>query len=185
MSEIKGYKATMPDGRSWYNSNAAPYVAGETYSYYGTLMPCKSGLHFCRRLENVYIAYLESYQTRVFEVTAFGRCLENGIKFCTDRLRIDRELSPKEILEGLFASGPDSCGHGVLLNIVWQTVHGVHNLMHASYDVKYDAAMFERMTERNLLFRDAAMELAAVDEHMSALLKAVETVVDRYQGGRR
>ena len=184
-TEIKGYKATMPDGRSWYNSRVAPYVAGETYSYDGQLSLCECGLHFCRSLANVYVAYLDSYQTRVFEVTAYGQCLDNGVKCCANRLRIDRELSPKEILKALVECVPGSHGHGVLFDILWQTVHGVEDPVYQSYDVNYDSFMYARMKERKQLFVDAAMELDAVDERMSALLEDVKAVVAKELGERR
>ena len=182
MTEIKGYKATMPDGRSWYNPNMPPYEVGGTYRHNGSLVLCGLGLHFCRKLENVYVTYLESYQTRVFEVTASGHCLENDVKCCTDRLRVDRELSPREILEALLASGTGRRGHGVLFDIVWQTVPGVSNPVYAAYDVSYDAATLARMTERKRLFADAATELGAVDERMGALLEDVEVAVARERG---
>jgi hypothetical protein len=104
MNEIKGYKATMPDGRPWYAPGMQPYAIGRTYRHKGMLIPCLAGLHFCRRMDNVYGSYWETYKTRVFEVTARGRCIDLGSKQCARSLRLDRELSPQEILEKLAES---------------------------------------------------------------------------------
>ena len=182
---MKGYKATMPDGRSWYSPDTPPYVAGETYSYDGPLELCSHGLHFCKRMEDVYVTYLESYQTRVFEVTALGKCLDNGVKYCTDKLRIDRELSPMEILGALVVHSPVRYGHDALFDIIRQTVYGVNNPIYASYNVDYDLAMNARMTERKQLFVNAAMAMVDADKRLSALLEEVKAAIARERGERQ
>jgi hypothetical protein len=98
MSGIKGYKATLWSGMPKYGRRRTPYNVGGIYSTKSDLVLCMSGLHFCKRLCNVYGTYDSGFYTRVFEVEARGRLRSGEDKLCTDRLKFIRELTPEEIL---------------------------------------------------------------------------------------
>lgn len=105
--QVKGYKATLWNGMPKYGRRRTPYSVGRTYSTKAELVLCQSGLHFCRRLCNVYGTYDSAFYTRVFEVEARGRLCSDVYKSCTDRLKFVKELTPEEILMKLAGDAND------------------------------------------------------------------------------
>jgi len=98
MTEIKGYKATLWSGMPKHGFRRTPYKVGGVYSVKPYLVLCKSGLHFCKRLCDVYGTYDSAFYTRVFEVESRGVLRFGEDKVCTDCLKFTRELTPAEIL---------------------------------------------------------------------------------------
>lgn len=111
---IKGYKATDENGvcqPSQYNCQY--YEVGKVYEleYPEHLMLCYRGFHFCERLYEVFCYYPRDRFTRVFEVEALGTVSRpcyggkyndtSAGKCVTDKIRIVRELSRREILDQL------------------------------------------------------------------------------------
>lgn len=95
---MKGYKATLWSGMPKHGCRRTPYKVGEVYSVKPYLVLCKSGLHFCKRLCDVYGTYDSTFYTRVFEVESRGVLRFGDDKACTDCLEFTRELLPEEIL---------------------------------------------------------------------------------------
>lgn len=95
---MKGYKATLWSGMPKHGCRRTPYKVGGVYSVKPYLVLCKSGLHFCKRLCDVYGTYDSTFYTRVFEVESRGVLRFGDDKVCTDCLKFVRELLPEEIL---------------------------------------------------------------------------------------
>lgn len=73
------------------------YDVGETYSEDVYPIPCVQGMHFCRFLINVF-NYYPLALSRIFLVKADGIIVTNDDqKYCTNRLRIVKELTPEDI----------------------------------------------------------------------------------------
>lgn len=106
----KGYKAM--------NSNMKcrdfQFKVGKTYSTDSLLM-CSSGFHFCENILDVYNYYEKSSDTVVCEVEALGQVLKEGDKSCTDKIKIVKQLTEKELLEVWITrsnSGYGNSGYG-------------------------------------------------------------------------
>lgn len=88
---MKGYKA--------FDKNLCcrgmQYEVGQLYEMTSKPVACVSGYHFCENLEDVYNYYpLEN--SRVCEVEALGEIDKDGLKLCTNKIKIIRELSDSE-----------------------------------------------------------------------------------------
>lgn len=102
------YKATDRLGRCLGGSR---YSVGEEYGLANSavIKLCKSGLHFCKTVTEVFVFYPRIASTRVFEVEPLGKVVEHrrsrspwtAGKCATDRLKIVRELPRDEILGNL------------------------------------------------------------------------------------
>ena len=92
---MRGYKAFHKD----WTCSGKQYKVGETFEEDVQLLPCKSGMHFCDRIQNVFLYYTyDPGMTVVAEVEALGDVkTDDGIKFCTNKLRIIREISWDEV----------------------------------------------------------------------------------------
>jgi YD repeat-containing protein len=91
-----GYKGTDFNG---YCKNLQ-YKVGETYSLDGELKICKSGFHFCKNLINVDNYYSFCNQDyEYYEIEALGNIITEGDKSVTDKIKIIRKLSKKDIEE--------------------------------------------------------------------------------------
>ena len=95
---VKGYKATLWSGMPKKGRRHTPYEVGGVYSTKSGLELCKSGLHFCSSVCNVYEMYNAAFYTRVFVVEARGPIHYGGYMACTSRLKFVRELTPAEVL---------------------------------------------------------------------------------------
>lgn len=109
---VMGFKATDSNGVCKPSLFARQeYRVGETYSLPGGCAPrmCEKGFHFCDQLYEVFTYYPVSVYTRVFVVEALGIVLKQrrelannwSSKCVTDKIRIVRELSRREILDRL------------------------------------------------------------------------------------
>lgn len=101
--EVAGYKAVNRDMVAYDNFR---YELGRRYSMCGIAALCNRGFHFCQRcMSDVYHWYPMSRSTRVFEVLAGGRVVQDQdrLKSAATRIRLVRELSPAEILRQMEA----------------------------------------------------------------------------------
>ena len=87
---MKGYKAFNDD----LTCRGFQYEVGKEYVHEGEIEPCRSGFHFCKSIADCYNFYDTNDSTRICEIEATGNVKEDdfGIKFCTDRIKIIREI---------------------------------------------------------------------------------------------
>ena len=87
---MKGYKAFNND----LTCRDFQYEIGKEYVHKGEIEPCRSGFHFCKSIADCYNFYSMNERTRICEVEATGNIKkdDSGIKFCTDRIKIIREI---------------------------------------------------------------------------------------------
>ena len=87
---MKGYKAFDKN----LTCRGFQYEVGKEYVHRGKIEPCRSGFHFCKSIADCYNFYDTNDSTRICEVEATGNVKEDdsGIKFCTDRIKIIREI---------------------------------------------------------------------------------------------
>lgn len=74
------------------------YEIGKTFSMDEPPVLCERGFHFWGSLRDVYSLYLAKFHVRVCEVEALGHVTMYFDKIATDRIRIVREIEPKNLL---------------------------------------------------------------------------------------
>ena len=118
MSKIKGYKVFNSD----WTCKGFQYEVGKSYEMEKEPIACKQGFHFCEKLEDCYSCYNFDKNNKVAEITAYGdiSVTKEGQKSCTNKIKIERELSWKEVLaivnigdcnDGFGNSGFGNTGH--------------------------------------------------------------------------
>ena len=70
---------------------------------------CESGMHFCERAADCFNYYPFDPANKVAEVIAYGKVVTDGVKSCTDKLEIVREILWDEVLH-LVNTGKDCTG---------------------------------------------------------------------------
>ena len=105
--EVRGYKVFNPD----WTCRGFQYKVGENYELNETPIACERGYHFCKRLIDCYDYYTFSPENKVAEVTAYGEIDTKENKQCTNKIRIEREISWKEVLNTV-NTGKDCTGIG-------------------------------------------------------------------------
>lgn len=84
------------------------YAVGEKFFEDIVPVPCERGMHFCTRLIDVFNYYHFGPRTRVCLVEATGDIAAEyysnqlDIKFCTNRLKVVRELNREEIFDKVY-----------------------------------------------------------------------------------
>lgn len=96
-----GYKAMNPD----MTCRGFQYEVGKTYVTDGPPVLCGNGFHFCERVADVWEYYNKNYSD-VYEVEALGTVVTDGMKSCTDRMRVIRRMPHQGQLKWA------ACGHG-------------------------------------------------------------------------
>ena len=95
------------------------YEIGKTYEYDGNIELCSQGFHFCRKLQDVHTFY-NLKESRICEIVADGKIIDDDKKSVCARISIIRELSREEIdavvntgkyNTGLFNSGNRNSGN--------------------------------------------------------------------------
>lgn len=97
---IRGFKAF---NRDW-TCRCKQYEVGKTFKEDIKLpIPCENGMHFCLNLTDIFYYYdFDLSKTRVAEVEATGDVTTlDAEKFCTNELKIVREVEPAEILDAV------------------------------------------------------------------------------------
>ena len=112
---VKGFKGFNED----LTCRGFQYEIGKTYKHNGEVELCRSGFHFCRKLEDVHNFY-NLKTSRICEIEAKGKIDDDGVKSVCSRMRIVREVSREEILSiinigekntGLFNIGDRNSGN--------------------------------------------------------------------------
>lgn len=94
---MRGFKAFNSD----WTCRGKQYRVGETFKEdIETPIPCTNGMHFCADLIDIFYHYeFDFSETRVAEVEATGVITTTDAeKFCTNELKIIKEVSPDVIL---------------------------------------------------------------------------------------
>ena len=105
---MKGYKVFNSD---WTCLNFQ-YKLGETHEMDATeIKLCNKGFHFCERLIDCFSYYDFDPDNKVAEVEALGDILTDGKKYCTNKIKIVREMNWDEVLN-LTNIGKDCTGYG-------------------------------------------------------------------------
>ena len=105
---MKGYKVFNSD---WTCRNFQ-YEVGKTYEMDATeIKLCNKGFHFCERLIDCFSYYDFDPDNKVAEVEALGTILTDGHKYCTNKIKIVREMNWHEVLN-LANIGKNCTGYG-------------------------------------------------------------------------
>lgn len=96
---MKGYKVFGPD---WKCRNYQ-YKVGEVFEKDAEPVCCSCGFHFCVDLRHCFNYYSFDPGNKVAEVEALGDIdsieSETGTKYCTNKIKIVREITWEEVLE--------------------------------------------------------------------------------------
>ena len=95
--EVRGYKVFNPD----WTCRGFQYEVEKNYEMDETPIVYERGYHFCKRLIDCYDYYTFSPENKVAEVTAYGEIDTKGNKQCTNKIRIEREISWKKVLDAV------------------------------------------------------------------------------------
>lgn len=92
---MKGYKAFDKD----LKCKDFQYEIGKTYEMDGEIKCCERGFHFCKDLADCYRYYAMTDATRICKVEAVGEIIktEDGIKYCTNKIKILSEVENPRI----------------------------------------------------------------------------------------
>ena len=71
---------------------------------------CKRGFHFCRKLIDCFKCYRFDSKNKVAEIEAMGAIDKRDSKFCTNKIKIIRELTWYEVLD-LVNTGDENTGN--------------------------------------------------------------------------
>ena len=102
---MKGYKVFNPD---WTCRNFQ-YEVGQVYEMDAKPKCCDIGFHFCEKAADCFNFYNFDSENKVAEVEALGDIATDGVKSCTNKIKIVRELTWHEVLD-LVNIGKDCTG---------------------------------------------------------------------------
>ena len=104
---MKGYKVFNKDWTCrWFQ-----YEVGKTYEMKEDPVCCERGFHFCGKLIDCFNYYHFDSEHKVAEIEALGAIDDDGNeeKYCTNKIKIVRELTWHEVLD-LVNTGKDNTG---------------------------------------------------------------------------
>lgn len=93
---MRGYKAFNKD----LTCRGMQYEIGKEFVFEGKLIPCKQGFHFCETIGDCYKFYKQDESVRICEVEATGDIVEHEYKHVTNRIKILREITNKNLKKG-------------------------------------------------------------------------------------
>ena len=102
---MKGYKVFESD----WTCRGFQYEVGKTYEMKEAPVCCGRGFHFCRKLIDCFNCYRFDSENKVAEIEAMGAIDKRDSKFCTNKIKIIRELTWHEVLD-LVNTGKDNTG---------------------------------------------------------------------------
>ena len=103
---MKGYKVFKSD----WTCRGFQYEVGKTYEMEEAPACCKRGFHFCRKLIDCFKCYRFDSKNKVAEIEAMGAIDKRDSKFCTNKIKIIRELTWYEVLD-LVNTGDENTGN--------------------------------------------------------------------------
>ena len=103
---MKGYKVFNKD----WTCREFQYEVGKTYEMKEDPVCCKRGFHFCRKLIDCFNYYRFDSENKVAEIEAMGAIDKRDSKFCTNKIKIIRELTWYEVLD-LVNTGDKNTGN--------------------------------------------------------------------------
>lgn len=108
---MKGYKAFNSD----LTCRGFQYEIGKEYVHEGEIEPCASGFHFCKCIADCYKFYPPTDFTRICEIEATGNIKGDdcGFKFCTDRIKIIREITSDDRRGNASVNNSGYCNSGL------------------------------------------------------------------------
>ena len=92
---MKNYKILSKDMKA-IHGNGMQYEMNVIYEVYGEIIPCKNGFHYCKEIKDLF-KYYENEDIRIFECEVDKEVTNDGIKYCTNKIKLTRELSKEEI----------------------------------------------------------------------------------------
>lgn len=92
---VKGYKVFNPD----WTCRGFQYTCPGNFEEDVTPSVCDSGFHFCVKAADCFRYYDFDPDNKVAEVIAYGDMDSDGIKTCTNKIQIVREVPWAELLE--------------------------------------------------------------------------------------
>jgi len=93
---MKGYKGFNKD----LICRDFKYEIGNTYEIKEKPIVCEKGFHFCKELKDVFVYYGLHKDYKFCEIEAYGDIIsDDNEKYCTNKIKIIRELSLDEILD--------------------------------------------------------------------------------------
>ncbi len=107
---VEGYKAF--DGNLM--CRGMQYEVGKEYVMEEEPVICQRGFHFCKNLADCYMFYPRSDDTRICEIEASGEITtdEGGIKYCTNRIRVVKEIENPRVRTNVSESSTGYCNVG-------------------------------------------------------------------------
>ena len=104
---MKGYKVFNKD----WTCRGFQYEVGKTYEMKEDPVCCEIGFHFCGKLIDCFNCYRFDSENKVAEIEAMGAIDKGNNKFCTNKIKIIRELTWHEVLD-LVNAGKYNTGRG-------------------------------------------------------------------------
>ena len=104
---MKGYKVFNKD----WTCRGFQYEVGKTYEMKENPVCCERGFHFCGKLIDCFNCYRFDSENKVAEIEAMGAIDKGNNKFCTNKIKIIRELTWHEVLD-LVNAGKYNTGRG-------------------------------------------------------------------------
>ena len=104
---MKGYKVFNKD----WTCRGFQYEVGKTYEMKEGPVCCEIGFHFCGKLIDCFNCYRFDSENKVAEIEAMGAIDKGNNKFCTNKIKIIRELTWHEVLD-LVNAGKYNTGRG-------------------------------------------------------------------------
>ena len=95
----KGYKVFNSDWTCSPNGEPFQYEVGKTYEEDVKPRVCDRGFHFCEKAADCFSFYRFDPKNKVAEVLALGEVDSDGVKSCTNKIQIVREIPWVELLE--------------------------------------------------------------------------------------
>ncbi len=96
---VHGFKVFNPD---WTcdptGHNPKQYSCPGMFEEYVDLSVCNEGMHFCEKASDCFNYYKFDSKNKVAEVIAHGEVRTDGVKSCTNKLEIVREIPWQELL---------------------------------------------------------------------------------------
>ncbi len=94
MKAMKGYKIFGPD----WTCIGFKYEVGKVYEIDTAPEICNRGFHFCKKLADCFYYYSFDSTNKAAEVVALGEVVQDQDQYCTNKIKIVREITWNELL---------------------------------------------------------------------------------------